>query len=135
MKRISAIVAIVVAALSITSAAFAGAGGNPPSTNGGSKGNGTQTVKYTAVYTDYFFGPVSCSGVHQTGKNFGSNGQDSFTCTSTSGLPLTNTYPGELLSASTFGGWLSDFNGLGATSFAGTVSADGFSQSAVALYG
>jgi hypothetical protein len=113
------------------------AGGSPPPTSGGSKGNGTQTVKYSAAYTDYTFGPVQCNGVHQTGKNFGAYGQDSFTCTSTTGSPLANVTAGEALSLGTIGGWVSDspvIFGLGATGFTGTVSADVFSYSAVASY-
>jgi len=103
------------------------------------------TVKYTAAYTDPFFGPVSCSGVHQTGKNFGQYGQDSFTCTSTTGNPLSNNvFPGESLSLATTHGWYSDYYyyyyiaspsfTLFASSLTGTVSSDGNSYQAVANY-
>jgi hypothetical protein len=83
---------------------------------------------------------VSCTGVHQSGKNTTTLGQDSFTCTSTTGLPLTNVTPGESLSLATFG-WNSDYWNLPpfnkavlATSFTGTVSSDGLSYTAVATY-
>ena len=49
--------------------------------NGKADVNGTKIVHYTAVYNDSFFGSVTCTGVHQMGKNFGQFGQDSFTCT------------------------------------------------------
>ena len=58
-----------------------GNGGTPAPSNGGVKGLGAQITHYTASYTDPFFGPVTCTGVHQSGKNFGLWGQDSFTCT------------------------------------------------------
>jgi hypothetical protein len=126
--------AVLTAALSIPALAAAGTGGNPPPTNGGSKGQGTSTVKYATSYTDPFFGAVRCTGVHQTGKNFGVNGQDSFTCASTTGRPLANTTPGEVLTLGVFGGWISDYNGVYATAFSGKVSLDGMSETAVASY-
>lgn len=120
--------------------------------SGGAHGNGAQITHYTATYTDPLMGPVSCVGVHQVksgahGANFV---QDSFTCTSTSGSPLTGVTAGESLSLYTFGiwyygptyvpnsvtepVWFSDFNGASAVSFSGTVSLDGYSYSAVAGY-
>jgi hypothetical protein len=97
-------------------------------------------------YTDYIFGPVNCIGVHQTGKNFlgdsTSGGQDSVTCTSTTGSPVTGVTPGELDYIGV-GGWCSDYFGqllvdnscvLNTIAFTLTVSSDGFSYSGVALY-
>jgi hypothetical protein len=147
MKRLLVMAVLVVTALgfSVTTGVAA------------SSGTGTSVAHYTATYTDNFFGPVTCTGVHQSGKNFGgtpitgsgttshpysptsgTGGQDSFTCTSTTGLPLTNVTPGESLSLATFCcGWNSDFGPLGgeaASSFTGTVSGSGFSYTAVATY-
>lgn len=144
MKRFMFVAMVVVAALAMSATAFAGGGGNggSPPTDGGSKGKGVSTTKYRAAYTDLFYGPVSCSGVHQEGKNFGAYGQDSWTCTSTSGNPLPNVTPGQSLSLSTSNGWYSDYDYfvaspsfvLFATSFTGTVSDDGYSYTGVANY-
>jgi hypothetical protein len=145
MKRLLVMAVLVVTALgfSVTTGVAA------------SSGTGTSVAHYTVSYIDPFFGPVTCTGVHQSGKNFGgtaitgpgpsgpytppsgTGGQDSFTCTSTTGLPLTNVTVGESLSLATFGGWKSDFAPLGgelATSFTGTVSGSGLSYTAVATY-
>jgi hypothetical protein len=141
--KFRAIVGGLTLALLITGSAFAATGGNSGSGTSGSvngNGKGTATIQYKSSYTDPFFGPVRCTGVHQSGKTVAfSQGQDSFTCTSTSGSALTNVTPGEALSLSTFSGWISDyFNLLGqtvyATSFSGLVSSDGFSYTAVAGY-
>jgi hypothetical protein len=158
MKKLLAIAAAVVLAVGTltfgvtsvtggTGAAFASASGIGGSGSGvGStsqnQGKGTTTTQYKSSYTDPFFGPVSCTGVHQFGKNTGSLGNDSFTCTSTTGLPLTNVTAGEILTLATFCcGWISDYYSLlsppqtiFATSFNGTVSGDGMSYTAVATY-
>jgi hypothetical protein len=111
-------------------------------------GNGTDVTKYTATYTDPAVGPVTCTGVHQDGKNFPdstshlSGGQDSFTCTSTTGLPLTNVTPGEVVTLATFGGWISDYfdqqahggHVIFANSLMLTVSSDGLSYGGEADY-
>jgi hypothetical protein len=146
MKRIIVLAALVVAALSMSAVAFASSG---PILGGSNSGIGTSqgghnntTTQYRATYIDPFFGPVTCIGVHQTGKTgtATAGGQDSFTCTSTSGSPLTNVTPSETISLTTISGWISDYyfllNGSSvyATSFAGTVSADGMSYTAVATY-
>lgn len=130
MKRLLLIVGLAVVALGFSVV--------PVAAN-----NGIQVTHYTASYTDPFFGPVSCTGVHQTGKNFPGTdngfgvavgGQDSFTCTSTTGSPLTGVTPNETLSFAVIGGWISDYDRQFANSFAGMVSSDGFSYSAVAGY-
>jgi hypothetical protein len=134
MKRLLLIAGLAIAAIGLSAA--------PVLAN-----NGVQVTHYgvspAVTYTDPFFGPVSCTGVHQTGKNFpgtdngagtATGGQDSFTCTSTSGLPLTNVTPNEALSLAVIGGWISDYDGQLANSFAGTVSSDDFSYTAVAGY-
>jgi hypothetical protein len=108
-------VAVTAAALAIPSSALASASGISQSTGGvgtAQGGKNNQTQQYKALYTDPFFGPVSCTGVHQTGKNTTTLGQDSFTCTSTSGSPLTNVYPGESISLTTISGWISDYYNL-----------------------
>ena len=113
-------------------------GGTPP--NGTVKGNGAQVWHYTASYTDGFFGQVTCTGVHQQGKNFGTWGQDSFTCTAQpAGAALQNVIPNETLTLGIFGGWQSDYGtligqGKLATAFNGVVSSDGTSYTAVANY-
>jgi len=141
-KRIIGLAVVIVAALSMSSVAFASSSPIAGSNSGvgtpqGGKNN--QTIQYRLAYTDPFFGPVACTGVHQTGKNTTLLGNDSFTCTSTSGSPLTNVYPGESISLATISGWISDYySQLGstvyATTFTGTVSSDGFSYTAVATY-
>jgi hypothetical protein len=136
MKRISLVAALLGAiVLAFAGIASANTGGAGSGTNwgGGLSGNGTQVTHYTAAYTDYFFGPVSCTGVHQVKKGAT---QDSFTCTSQNG-PFTSVQPNQSLSLSTFGGWQSDAPVFGqplATGFSGTVSADGTSYTAVATY-
>jgi hypothetical protein len=100
---------------------------------GGVSGNGTAVTHYNAAYTDPFFGDVSCTGVHQEKK--GKTTQESFTCTSTTGNPLSNVTGGDQLTLSTITGWISDTaSGQYATAFNGTVSADGMSYTAVATY-
>jgi len=136
-------VATTVAALAIPSSALASASsiGGGTSANGvgtiqGGKNN--QTQQYKASYVDPIMGPVACAGVHQTGKSYSAQGQDSFTCTSTTGSPLTNVYPGEVLTTADFG-WFSDYymllgQAVLATNFTLTVSADGLSETGVASY-
>ena len=129
--------------LTITLAGSNGNGfGNGGTPQGKVTGNGTQVAHYTATYTDYFFGPVTCTGVHQTGKNFGPNGQDSFTCTAQpAGNMLTNVIPNQTLTLSSIGGWISDYWNLPpapqafyASAFNAVVSSDGTSYTAVANY-
>jgi len=109
-------------------------------TNGKANSNGTQTTQYTATYIDSFFGSVTCTGVHQTGKNFGTFGQDSFTCTAQpAGATLNGVYPGQPLTLATITGWSSDYYTLIgsyqlASAFNGVVSADQTSYTAVANY-
>jgi hypothetical protein len=148
MKRLLVMAVLVVTALgfSVTTGVAASGGGTVVHS----------VAHYTVSYTDPVYGPVTCTGVHQTGKNIpgtaitgpgpsgpyipasGTGGQDSFTCTSTTGLPLMQVTPGESISFYCSGcGWNSDFvplNGEAATSFTGTVSSDGFSYTAVATY-
>ena len=97
---------------------------------------GTSVTQYKTSYTDSFFGPVSCTGVHQSQTKGNVNTtQDSFTCTSTSGSPLTNVIPSQQIPLSTFGGWISDYDHASyAVAFSGTVSSDGMSYTAVANY-
>jgi hypothetical protein len=135
MKRIS-LAAALLGAIVFAFAGIATAGTGPSygsSAIGGASNNGTSVNHYTATYNDSFFGPVSCTGVHQVKQ--GKATQDSFTCTSTSGTTLTNVTPGQPLTLSTIYGWTSDTgNGTYAQSFTGTVSADGMSYTAVATY-
>jgi hypothetical protein len=108
--------------------------------NGKVNGNGTKVIQYTASYNDSFFGSVTCTGVHQTGKNFGTWGQDSFTCTAQpAGTALSNVTGSQPLTLANLGGWSSDYAALIgqsylATAFNGVVSADGTSYTAVANY-
>jgi hypothetical protein len=138
---ITSLMALMVS-LTITLAGTNGNGfGNGGIPQGGVTGNGTKVWHYTASYTDSFFGPVTCTGVHQEGKNFGTYGQESFTCTATpAGALLTNVYPNEALSIGIFGGWQSDYAPLIgksyplANAFSGVVSSDGTKYTAVANY-
>jgi hypothetical protein len=144
-NRLLFLAASVMAALAMSVAALAGgwgSGGTPPPTDGGSKNKGAATVKYQAAYNDNFYGPIQCTGVHLTGKNFGTFGKDSFTCVSTTGSPLRGVFPGELITLATTNGWYSDYyfftespgSVVVATELAGIVSDDGFSVSVAALY-
>ena len=117
-------------------------GTNLQPTQGAVNGNGTQVIHYTATYTDSYFGPVSCTGVHQMGKNFGTSGQDSFTCTATPARATLPPYlsPNQTLTVDLFGGWASDYGNLIggnyplASAFNGVVSSDRKSYTAVAKY-
>jgi len=127
--------------LTITLAGTNGNGfGNGGIPQGGTTGNGAKVWHYTATYTDYFFGSVTCTGVHQEGKNFGKWGQDSFTCTATpAGAALSNVIPNQTLTINNIGGWLSDYGTLIgqsylATAFNAVVSSDGTKYTAVANY-
>jgi hypothetical protein len=96
---------------------------------------------YNVRYTDQVVGPVDCIGIHKSGGKYGgtagipgTGGQDSFTCTSTTGSPLTGVTPNEAypLAVNT---WASDYNGaLNTIATTLTVSADGFSYSGVVSY-
>jgi hypothetical protein len=116
-----------------------GVGATPPSTIGGTKGMGASTTKYTATYTDPVFGPVTCTGVHQSGHQFPTLGQDSFTCVAQpEGATIANVVPNQILTLPP-GGWYSDFYFLSNqlvfnTSFSGAVSEDGTSYTGVAQY-
>jgi hypothetical protein len=124
--KVLGLLTVVMAALALAGTALA-------------DGNGTQTTQYKASYTDPYFGPVACAGVNQTGKNFPGLGQDSWTCTSTTGSPLWNVAPGQTLS---FGPvfWYSDYYWfilhqlVYGNQMTGTVSLDGMSYTAVGTY-
>jgi len=130
MKFLIYLLAGVLAALSLSGTALA------------ENGNVTTVEHYRSAYNDYFYGPIACSGAHQTGKNFGQWGQDSFTCTSTTGNPLPGVSPDQSIDLATTNGWYSDYwyfiaspgFRLYATSLTGQVSDDGMSFSAVASY-
>ena len=137
MKRLLSAAVLVLTALGLSiTTAFAD--------NGTGSGKGTDVFHYSLAYKDVN-GPVNCVGVHQIGKNFPgtarSGGQDSFTCTSTTGLPLTGgAFPGQVIPIPA-GGWQSDyfFGAFGISvvntiPFSLTVSADNFSYSGVAGY-
>jgi hypothetical protein len=141
-------VAATAACLAVPSSALANAssigGGTTVNAIGSVQGGkNNQTQQYKASYTDIFFGPVACAGVHQSGKSYSPLGQDSFTCTSTTGSPLTNVYPGESFDLAYFNSigliFLSDYYGVqgqsvSATRLTVTVSSDGLSYTAVAGY-
>jgi hypothetical protein len=133
MKRLLLIVGLAIAALgfAVTPAVASNAGG-------------TTVAHYSLAYTD-FGGPVNCIGVHQTNAKvfpgtLTSGGQDSFTCTSTTGSALTGVTPGQVIPVEV-NGWQSDYFAsigisgvLNTIAFNLTVSADGFSYSGVADY-
>jgi hypothetical protein len=101
--------------------------------HGTSQGKNQGVTQYRAAYTDPFFGPVSCTGTHHAAGNAAAF--DSFTCTSTNNAsPLSNVAPNQTVTLQTVGGWVSDFDGSGASNFTGTVSADGMSYTATATY-
>jgi hypothetical protein len=133
MKRLLVMAVLVVTALGFSV------------TTGVAAASGTTVAHYNVSYIDPVVGPVNCTGVHQYGKNFPgtatTGGQDSFICTSTTGVPLTGVTPNQVLTQPFLGvGWWSDYfiqlNGshILATSFSGTVSGSGTSFTAVAGY-
>lgn len=137
-----AAVAILTVAPSVPAWASANAGpGGLTNDIGSSQGGANMTTtQYQTSYTD-MLGPVSCSGVHQTGKNTSALGQDSFTCTSTTGAPLLNPGLLALVASDPAGGYdfTSDFYALEgqtvlAKTFTYTLSPDGLSYTAVATY-
>jgi len=132
MKKFTVLLAAFAAIASIVAgSAFAGTGTSyGKSAVAGASGKGTAVTHYTANYVDPLFGPVNCIGVHQ--EKAGKASQESFTCTSTSGSPLTNSTPGAAVSAPW--GWYSDWNGAYTTNLSGTVSADGLGYTPVATY-
>lgn len=129
------IIAASIAALAIPTAAMAGPVITTPGSSdlGGAGGKGTQVSHYTNAYTDPFLGPVNCIGVHQVKTNKKAT-QDSFTCTSTTGLPLTNATPGQPFTLQPGYIWASDYDGAQTYNITGTFSADGMSYTAVGIY-
>jgi hypothetical protein len=136
MKKIFALCAAL--GLCLVMAVPALAAGAPPTSNKG----GNTTIQYSASYSD-LGGPVTCTGIHQYGKQWPgtatTGGQDKFTCTSSTGSPLTNVTPGQVWPFPV-AQWASDyFNSIGLSvtntvAFSVTVSSDGFSYSGVAQY-
>jgi hypothetical protein len=126
MKRLSrlfvALAALAALAAIVAGSAFAG-------------GNGTQVTHFGPLtYTDGAAGPVSCSGVHQVTKT--GSIQESETCKSTTGQPVSYFQPGQVYPFGT-GFWVSDNPGtLGLPSTGGTItaSADGMSYNILANY-
>jgi hypothetical protein len=134
------ITGMAVAMLAVPAAASANAGA---STDIGTSGVGTSqgnakntTTQYKASYVDPVMGGVSCTGVHKDGKNTGFTlGTDTWTCTSTTGSPLSGVVPGPLDI-----GWNSDYAPLKGLSFPTVtahmvISADGMSETGTAAYG
>jgi hypothetical protein len=104
-------------------------------------GNNMTTTQYSASY--WLFGATSavqCRGVHQVGKSTTALGTDSFTCTSTTGLPIAGLSPGQSLTQANFGWWQSDYWALTGnpyvvvTDFTGAVSLDGMSFTGIAPF-
>jgi hypothetical protein len=55
-------------------------------------GKNNATTQFKASYDDSLTGPVTCTGVHHSGRLYSRYGQDSETCTSTTGV-LANPQP------------------------------------------
>jgi len=131
------------AALALSVVMVVPAAAAAPTSNKG----GNTTIQYSASYTDNVFGPVTCTGTHQYGKQWPgtatAGGRDSFTCTSTTGGPVTGVTAGQLFPEG-IGAWDSDyfyFDGPipgslvpNTYAFSLTVSSDGLSYSGVALF-
>jgi hypothetical protein len=106
---------------------------------------GNTTIPYSYSYTDPVYGPITCTGVHQFGKNWPGDlttygGRDSFTCTSSTTSPLTGVTAGQVVLIGV-GGWWSDYFYWGyglavpnTIAFSLTVSSDGLSFSGVAAF-
>ena len=142
MRKLITITAAIAAlgAIALPSLASANAG---TSTGINSSGIGTtqgntknQTTQYKSSYNDPVMGPVSCTGVHKDGKNTGfTKGTDTWTCSSTTGSPLLNVSPSQVLDI----GWNSDYYAVvgqvPTTNAHITVSLDGMSETGTAAYG
>ncbi len=94
------------------------------------------TTQYKSSYIDPVMGPVSCAGVHKDGKNTGFTlGTDTWTCVSTTGLPLTGPSAGQVFDI----GWNSEYYALigqvPTTNAHITMSLDGMSETGTAAYG
>jgi hypothetical protein len=133
MKRLFILLAAVAAIASIVAGgAFAGTGSNLKSLTTGANGNGTSVGHISTSYTDYVFGPVSCSGVHQVKKGITTENE---TCTSTTGSPVTSPYAWGSVNPFGGGAWQSDYDHASiANSGSYTISADGMSYTIVANY-
>jgi len=143
-KLIIAASTVALLAVPAMASANAGSGSLTPSQTGvtgqigSSQGNiKNMTTQYKTTYTDSVMGPVSCAGVHKDGANTGAAyGTDTWTCTSTTGLPLTGVIPGQTLDI----GWNSDYYNMKSVNPSGTVtahltiSADGLSETGTASY-
>src|SRR5262249_55767881 len=133
LKRISVIAALlgaivlVFAGTALADTAFSTPGN---SSSAGAQGKGAAVFHYNASYNDPLYSPVNCIGVRQVKTKQPT--QESFTCTSASGSPLTNSTPSGPVSAPS--GWYSDYNGDFTQNISGTLSADGMSYTAVATY-
>ncbi len=128
-----------------------GGGGNAAPTLAGSLAAEKTSVEYTATYTDERFGPVVCTGRHQTNSvkypgTETSGGRDVFTCKSTvlapngrTRMPLTGATPEEILTWGP-GTWASDYFAVTFslvvldTNGTGKVNATGKSYHAVIYY-
>jgi hypothetical protein len=150
--------AVAVASLAVPSMALANSSviGNPTGITSTVKGTiqggaNNSTQQYKTAYTDNIFGPVACAGVHI--QHVGQPAKESWTCTSTTGHPLTWNYfdengnfiqvpavtPGLSLNLVNVRGWWSDFDWTqnlpaGAKTYVGQVSADGMSYTSTATY-
>jgi hypothetical protein len=146
MRFSKAVTVVAIAAMAVPSTAMASSPGSGPTLSGSIEstqgGANNTTTQYKIEYVDSVFGPVSCAGVHKSGKNWPGNGRDSFACTSTTGNPLPGVTPGEVLIIAP-GEWESDYFALlrpaqfpprNTQPFNLTVSSDGMSFSASALY-
>lgn len=102
---------------------------------------------YHADNNDAEWGPDSCSGLHTVVSGANASITDTFTCTSTTGKPLTGLKPLQHVTLATVQGWGSDFAGTDASnaatgwhygwtakSFDGIVSLNGKSIVATATY-
>ena len=100
---------MAVAMLAVPTVASANAGSSSGINSGGvgsTQGNAKNTTQqYKVSYVDPVMGPVSCTGVHKSGKTRCHRQPDSWTCTSTTGSPLTGATAGQVVDL----GWNSDY--------------------------
>lgn len=138
MKLRGLVVLTAVAVMSITATAYA-----VPTTGGGGSaaaqikalGVGKTSVLFTAEYdAEGYYGPVTCSGKHETNPKKYEGSRDVEKCESTS-PPLLTVMPGEM--GEWFpgaDGWVSDYNQAAASSATYIVSTNAKRFKLIAYY-
>jgi hypothetical protein len=100
---------------------------------------GLTSTPYTASYEDELYGPVTCTGEHQTAEKFPGDetagGRDVWRCTSTTGAPLENAVPRQTVRKNVGSDYFYFVKGVVVSGTAKErISGNGFSYKAIAYY-